>query len=291
MEKLIIGCGYLGLRVANAWIAAGHQVAALTRSETRAKLLSNHGIRPIVGDICQPASLTGLPAAETIVFAVGYDRTSGYSQQAVYVDGLKNVLDRMAATTRRLIYISSTSVYGQSGGEWVDETSECHPQQPGGECCLAAERIVSAYFPDSGARERPDSSATILRFAGIYGPGRLLSRIESLRAGEPLAGRGDAWLNLIHVDDGVRAVLASDVLGQPSQTFLVTDNLPIQRSEYYGRLADLCGAPPPQFNPAVAASRGSGGINKRCRNQRMSEVLKVDLQYPTINEGLPQAIG
>lgn len=291
MQKMIVGCGYLGLRVAAAWIAAGHQVAALTRSATRAKDLADLGIKPVIGDICQPESLKALPAAETVLFAVGYDKSSGYSQQAVYVDGLKHVLDVVAARTRRLIYISSSSVYGQSAGEWVDESSECQPMQPGGQCCLAAEQLVRAYFPDSNSHERRDCSANVLRFSGIYGPGRLLSRVESLRAGEPLTGRGDAWLNLIHVDDGVRAVLATELLGEPGQTYLVSDNLPIHRADYYGRLAVLCGAPPPRFNPSVAATRGSGGINKRCRNQRMTDVLKVDLQYPTVNEGLPQAIG
>lgn len=291
MGKLIVGCGYLGLRVATAWIAAGNRVAALTRSAERAKQFANAGIQPIVGDICRPETLKSLPTAETVLFAVGYDRSSGYSQQAVYVDGLKNVLDCVASRTNRLIYISSSSVYGQSAGEWVDETSECQPVQPGGQCCLAAEKLVWTYFPDSNSQPVGDRSANVLRLSGIYGPGRLLSRVESLRAGEPLTGRGDAWLNLIHVDDGVRAVLAAERLGQPGQTYLISDNLPIQRAEYYGQLAALCGAPAPRFNPEVAASRGSGGINKRCRNQRMTDVLKVDLQYPTINEGLPQAIG
>ena len=294
MHKLIIGCGYLGHRVARAWVADGHSVSALTRSTTRAAELSQEGIRPIVGDICDPSTLAGLPAADTVVFAVGYDRSSGHSQQAVAVDGLRNVLRIIASRTGRLISISSSSVYGQSGGEWVDESTPCHPVQPGGECCLAAEWLVHSFFDtpsDSQGEPGRTLRANVLRLSGIYGPGRLLSRVESLRAGEPLAGRGDAWLNLIHVDDAVLAVCACEERGQPGQTYLVSDDQPIRRAEYYGLLAELSGAPPPRFNPESAPARGSGGINKRCLNRRMSEELKVVLTYPTINEGLPQSLG
>ena len=307
MRKLIVGCGYLGRRVARAWISDGHSVSALTRSSVRAAELSGDGIRPIVGDICDPSTLAELPAADTVLFAVGYDRSSGHSQQAVYVDGLRNVLQTIACRTGRLIYVSSSSVYGQSAGEWVDESSPCRPVQPGGEYCLAAERLVTSYFnttketfepaaptidPAAAVEANPgrNSSANVLRLSGIYGPGRLLSRVESLRVGEPLSGRGEAWLNLIHVDDAVRAVRACEELGQPGRTYLVSDDLPIRRAEYYGLLAELSGAPPPRFNPDSAPARGSGGINKRCLNRRIREELGVVLAYPTINEGLPQSL-
>ena len=292
MQKLIVGCGYLGLRVAQAWLADGHNVSALTRSAMRAAELSRAGIRPIVGDICEPATLDGLPAADTVLFAVGYDRSSGRSQQAVYVDGLRNVLQTIVSRTNRLIYISSSSVYGQSDGEWVDENSECCPVQARGECCLAAEELVHAFFNKGAAIQSGRSScANVLRLSGIYGPGRLLSRMESLRAGETLAGRGDAWLNLIHVDDAVSAVRACEARGQPDLTYLVTDDQPILRAEYYALLARLAGAPPPRFNPESAPGRGSGGINKRCRNRRIKEELNLVLAYPTINEGVPHALG
>ena len=286
MDKLIVGCGYLGRRVAKAWMATGHKVTALTRSTTRAKDWTGEGIHPVIGDICEPTTLTTLPAVETVLFAVGYDRTSGRTQQAVYVDGLKNLLQVLAGRTKRFIYISSSSVYGQSAGEWVDETSDCQPVQSGGECCLLAEQLVHSAFPTDPSAV----SANVLRLSGIYGPGRLLSRVESLRAGEPLSGRGDAWLNLIHVDDAVRAVLACDERGQPGQTYLVSDDRPISRAEYYGRLAELANCPPPRFNPESLPSRGSGGLNKRCRNTRLREELRVDLQFPTINEGLPHSL-
>lgn len=297
MDKMIVGCGYLGRRVARSWLSDGHRVWALTRSATHAEQLASLGIEPIIGDICRPGTLANLPAVDTVLFAVGYDRESENSQREVYVDGLRSVLEVVAGNPRkcqRFLYISSSSVYGQSAGEWVDESSECRPAQPGGVCCFDAEQLVLKSFERSPAE--PASvhlvpSANILRLSGIYGPDRLLSRVSALRAGEPIAGRGDAWLNLIHVDDAVLAVRACEESGQPNQIYLVSDDAPVRREEYYGMLARLTGSPIPTFNPAATASRGSGGINKRCSNRRIREELNLALNYPTITAGLPHAIG
>ena len=291
MSKLVIGCGYLGRRVAAAWLLAGQEVAALTRSTANAEELSQIGIWPVVGDICEPTTLAELPAAETVLFAVGFDRTSGRSQHEVYVDGLRNVLNQVASRCERFLYISSSSVYGQSAGEWVDETSSCEPAQPGGQCCLAAEVLVREFFPSSNQTAVTMRFANVLRLSGIYGPSRLLSRIESLRAGEPLSGQGEAWLNLIHVDDAVAAVLACEQRGQPSETYLITDDQPIRREEYYSQLARLVAAPPPVFANDQPAKRGSGGLNKRCSNRKARAELGLALAYPTIIAGLPHALG
>lgn len=284
-RKLIVGCGYLGRRVAQAWLARGDEVVALTRSESHAADFLQCGIDPILGDICNDSLV--LPESDTVLFAVGYDKSSGRSQRGVAVDGLKRVLRSLAGRVRRFIYISSTSVYGQADGEWIDESTECQPVQPGGQICLEAESIVQATYR---ASDKSQAHAVILRLSGIYGPGRLLSRIESLRAGETIAGRGDAWLNLIHVDDAVAAILASEQQSQPGQVFLVTDDQPIRREEYYGLLAQLAGASPPVFEANIP-HRGSNGLNKRCSNRRMRTELGVVLRYPTINAGLIHALG
>lgn len=285
MQKLIIGCGYLGCRVADSWIAQGDQVHALTRSADRAAELSRRGICPIIGDLCELESLPDLPAVETVLFAVGYDKASGRSRQQVQLMGLQNVLERVAGANR-VVYISSSSVYGQSAGEWVDETSDCQPVQPGGISCLEAERWLLSAIPGS----RRIAQANVLRLSGIYGPNRLLSRIDMLRAGVALAGTGTEWLNLIHVDDATAAVIACERRGIGGQTYLVSDDLPISRAEYYGLLASLVEAPPPRFDPTSSLSRGSGGINKRCSNRRLREELQVALQFPTISAGLPHAL-
>src|SRR5207302_4243129 len=140
-----------------------------------------------------PASLTELPEVDTLFYAVGLDRNSGHSQQEVYVGGLENVLNQMAGKVRRFLHISSTSVYGQAAGAWVDDSSECQPESENGKVCIDAELLLKSKVP----------AANVLRLAGIYGPGRLVARIEALRAVLVLEGNPDAWLNMIHVDDAV----------------------------------------------------------------------------------------
>jgi nucleoside-diphosphate-sugar epimerase len=297
-RKLIIGCGYLGRRVARRWIGANATVFALTRSAERARAFRESGIEAVIGDVTDPASLTTLPEMDTILYAVGLDRESGKSQRDVYVGGLDNVLDRVTGKVRRFLYVSSTSVYGQSAGEWVDESSECRPESENGKVCLEAEQLLQSRIPD----------ANILRLAGIYGPGRLAARIAALRAGLVLEGSPDAWLNLIHVDDAVAAILACEGRGAPGKTYLVCDDRPIRRLEYYQLLASLIGAPPPRSGVLPPSGRGGQGgsgemvspapksepqpanLNKRCSNRRLHDELRVTLHYPTVRIGLPMAL-
>src|SRR5665213_3277715 len=234
-RRLIIGCGYLGRRVAHIWVAQGDVVFALTRSSANAEALRQFGITPIVGDVTDSASLAVLPKVDTLLYAVGLDRRTGHSQRDVYVGGLDNLLPQIAGKVRRLLYVSSTSVYGQNSGEWVDETSDCRPESANGQVCLDAERLLQQKLPE----------ANVLRLAGIYGPGRLVARIEALRAGQSPEGNPDAWLNLIHVDDAAAAVLACERRGKPGATYLVCDDHPCRRREYYSLLAAMIGAPAP----------------------------------------------
>lgn len=280
LSKLIIGCGYLGLRVARRWVAQGDAVFALTRSPDRAGKLRDAGIEPIVGDVTDAATLAGLPAVDTLLYAVGLDRAAGKSQREVYVGGLKNVAARLAGKVRRWISISSTSVYGQTDGEWVDESSECRPEAENGKVCLDAETVLRAAVP----------AANILRLAGIYGPGRLVARLAALRAGIVLEGNPEAWLNLIHVDDAVASIIACERRGTPGSTYLVCDDRPCRRREYYALLANLIGAPAPRV-PEPALSPGEPiSLNKRCSNRRLHAELQVAFRYPTIEIGLPQAL-
>ncbi len=292
MRRLIVGCGYLGERVARAWLKFGDDVLALTRSRTHAEEMHALGIQPIVGDVTDLTSIRDavrdLPDIDTVLYAVGFDRDAGKSKREVYVDGLENVLKGLSGRVGRICYISSTSVYGQSGGEVVDEDSECNPSSENGRICTDAERKVWQYYPaDSSAGER---GASVLRLAGIYGPGRLLARVESLRSGEPLSGNPEAWLNLIHVDDAVAAVLASEQLGRLGSTYLVSDDRPVQRRVYYDLLARLISAPQPTFVDAEPNSAESRQLNKRCCNRRIRDELGVELVYPNIEVGIPHAL-
>ena len=291
MRRLIIGCGYLGQRVAERWKSAGDDVWVLTRSAARAEELEKQGLLPVVGDVALPESLTKLPDVDTVLWAVGWDRSSGLSQRDVYVGGLQNVLQQIAGRCSRLITISSTSVNGQSDGEWIDESSPCQPLQPNGQTCLEAENMVRGW--QSGS-DRP-SVATVLRLSGIYGPGRLLSRAAALQNGEPLAGNPDAWLNLIHVDDAAAVVVKCAAHQELPPLLLVSDNEPVLRREYYSALAELVGAPPPRFadedtSTSIASGTRTVGLNKRCRNALARETLDWTPRFPTYREGLRQAV-
>jgi nucleoside-diphosphate-sugar epimerase len=268
---LIVGCGYLGRIVARLWVRDGRHVSALTRS--RASDLRALGIEPIIGDVTDPASLR-LPGADTVLYAVGLDRSAGKSMREVYVGGLAHVLDALP-TPRRFVYVSSTSVYGQTAGEWVDEDAPTEPAEENGRIVLEAERLLRQRLPD----------VVILRFAGIYGPGRLIKR-TALERGEPLATDPDKVINLIHVEDGARAVVAAVERGRPGATYNVADDQPAFRREFYTVMAELLGAPTPRFEPDAR-----GGTHRRVSNQRLKDELGVELRYPDFRAGLRQALG
>lgn len=279
MKKLIFGCGYLGSRVARLWLEQGQTVHAVTRDEGRAAEFRAGGIQPFVGDITTPSSLAGLPAAETVLFAVGFDRSSGRSIHDVYVAGLEAALAALPPTVERFLYISSTGVYAQRDGAWVDEASPCRPTRDGGRACLAAEQVLQAH--PLGAR------AVILRMAGIYGPDRI-PRARDIAQGTPLTSPAEGYLNLIHVEDAAGVVLQAEARARPPRLYLVSDGHPVVRRDYYQQLARLLGAPPPSFttpsadSPAAARAESS----KRISNARLVRELAPTFRYPSYREGL-----
>ena len=134
-----------------------------------------------------------------MLFAIGADRQDPQSSRAVYGDGFRNVLAALPTRTRRMIYISSTGVYGQADSRWVDEDTVCRPERASGVACLAAERSAGGFALVA--------ASVVLRLGGLYGPGRIPSR-RDLLAGRPMAVPVAGYLNLIHVDDAARAVVA-----------------------------------------------------------------------------------
>jgi nucleoside-diphosphate-sugar epimerase len=164
----------------------------------------------------------------------------------------------------------------------VDEESETRPITEAGQIALEAEHVL---------REHREFQSVILRLTGLYGPDRLLRRVDQLRSGEPIAGNGNAWLNLIHVDDAAGAVLsAADRLMRgvlKPKTYLVSDDRPVRRCEYFEQLAQLTGTVPPRFDPS-APSRITG-VGKRCRNHAAKRELGLSLAFPTYADGLEDA--
>jgi nucleoside-diphosphate-sugar epimerase len=285
--KLVVGCGYLGSRVAGLWHARGERVAVVTRSGNRASEFQRAGYLPVVADVTEAASLDGvrkLGEIDTVLYAVGYDRAAGRTRREVYVDGLGELLDALPSSVKRFMYISTTGVYGQTDGSWIDQDSPCQPASEGGRVCLEAESLLR--------RHSIAARAIILRMAGLYGSGRIPRR-EELIAGKPLTADPDGWLNLIHVEDAASVVLAVETQVEPPHTFLVSDGKPVVRREYYAEAARLLGAPPPVF--AREEDRGPsdtrGNTDKRVNNARLIIEIGYQLRFPTYKQGLAASIG
>ena len=119
--------------------------------------IASRGIEPVVADVLKPDSMRGLPAAERIFYCVGFDRSAGMPMRTVYVDGLQNVLDALPRTVARFVYASSTGVYGQVDGEWVDEDSPTCPHHESGKVCLEAEERIRVGPKRMSVRRRPSS--------------------------------------------------------------------------------------------------------------------------------------
>jgi nucleoside-diphosphate-sugar epimerase len=277
--KLVFGCGYLGLRVARRWRARGDVVLAVTRSNRRADEFARLGLSPLRADVTDPASLADLPIAQTVLFAVGHDRSAGKSIRQVFVEGLRNVLAALPPETGRVIYISSTGVYGQCDGEWVDESSPCRPEREGGRACLEAELSL---------REHPlGQRAVILRMGGLYGPRRIPRRRE-LEEGLPIAAPEHGYLNLIHVEDAADIVLAAEAESPAPAIYNVTDGHPVLRGEYFREAARVVGAPTPQFTPPPEDSPSAqrAASDKRVSNRALVAQFHPRFQFPTYRDGL-----
>lgn len=287
MTKLIFGCGYLGGRVVQRWRATGEDVVIATRSLKRHHEFVRAGYRATVCDVTKPETLTGMPVAETVLFAVGYDRAAGRSITDVYTGGMRNVLNALPQGTGRFIYISTTGVYGPARGDWVDEDTPPDPQRAGGRASLAAEQELAAH--------PAGRNGVVLRLAGIYGPGRV-PFLSELRAGVPIEVPRTGYLNLIHVDDAANVVLAADQHtaraalrpAEQPQIYCVSDGHPVTRRVFYAEAARLSKSPPPRFvepDPNSARAERARG-NRRVRNDKMLADLKMKLAYPDYRVGL-----
>jgi nucleoside-diphosphate-sugar epimerase len=285
VSTLIVGCGYLGQRLGALLRAGGEPVWGTVRSPGRAEELTRSGIEPVIADVLHPESLRRLPRADRVFYCVGFDRSAGAAIRAVFVDGFQHVLDSLSDSVQRLVYASSTGVYGQTGGEWVDEGSPTCAQHESGEVILEAEGRLRAW---AEARARP---AIVLRFAGLYGPGRIVRR-ALLERGEPIPGDPERFLNLIHIEDAARVAAAALEALEPDRIYLVGDDRPVTRREYYSLAARCLRAAEPRFAPPQpgSAEAARDATSKRIANRRMKHGLGITLLYPDISTGIPAAL-
>lgn len=292
---LVIGAGYLGRRVAaRVATASKSPIYATTRSRSRFFELANAGLVPLKFDWTDSGSFAGLPwdTVENVLVAVSYDRNSRQDRHSSQVGGLVNLLRRLPPQVR-VCYISTTGVYHQTDGRWVNETSPTHPTRLGGKVHLAAEQQLHAL--------RPRDPWIVLRLAGIYGPGRV-PRAADVLAGRPIRSSADGFLNLIHVEDAVEATLASwrqmadwgtnPPVGMQSRLFTVADDRPVVRRDFYGEIARQAGVAAPEFLPpaADAPERMRSDSNKRVDNRKLKRELLPKLRFPDYRYGLADVL-
>jgi nucleoside-diphosphate-sugar epimerase len=280
---LIAGCGYVGTALAIRLRDAGHAVAGVTRRAAGAPA----GVAAVAADLTDAASvsraLDASGAPDAVVYAAAADAGTDEAYRRIYVDGLRNVVAALHATGARpaaLLFTSSTAVYAQDDGAWVDETSATAPRDFRGARMLEAEAVLAG----SGL------PAASLRLGGIYGPGRtrLVASVRDgsarIRPGAPRFG------NRIHRDDaaGALAHIAERALAghAPASVYLGVDDEPADDAEVLRWIAGRLGvAEPPVREPTAAAGRADrAATSKRCSNARL-RATGYRFAFPTFREG------
>lgn len=267
----VFGLGYSGLEIARLARAAGWRVAGTVTGAEKAERLAAEGIEAHLFDGTAPLATSALEEPSHVLCTVA-PGTAGDPVLRAGAAGLRGA--------RWLGYLSTTGVYGDHGGEWVDETTPPRPDQPRSVSRLAAERAWQAM------------GATIFRLPGIYGPGR--SAIDRVKAGTALRiDKPGQVFSRIHVEDIAAAVLAATAHPSRGAIFNVADDLPASNGEVIAYACKLLGLPVPPVLPwdevaptMSAMARSFYAENRRVRNDRLKRELGVTLRHPTYREGL-----
>ncbi len=289
-RALILGCGYVGLRLARVLASNGVSVMGTTRERERFAEVEAAGAQPARAEVMEPATLRPLAEWEPhVVFDLVRPQKIDTDRYTVW--GTRNIAAAFAARPlEALVYLSSTAVYGRRGGEWTDEDTPVNPSSPLGQARVESERIYLDLFEERGVPVR------ICRAPGIYGPGRTLrQRLES--GAYSRVDDESQWVSRIHVDDLVEGLIAAWRVGQPGGVYLLCDDEPVTGREYAELTANLLTLPVPpplpredirhELSRSVFERRVGA---RRCSNRRMREELRVELRYPTVREGVPAAL-
>jgi nucleoside-diphosphate-sugar epimerase len=285
---LIIGCGDVALRLVPLVQPRYRIIYGLTRDGERRAALRASGVRPILGDLDRPATLTSLPGlAHDVVHCAPPPPAGSTDTRTAH---LVAALARGGSLPQQLVYISTSGVYGDASGALVDETFPLAPQTPRAQRRADAERRLRKWGARSGVR------VTILRAPGIYATERLpLARLE--RRTPALRPEDDAYVNHIHADDLARCVAAA-LRRALNRTYNAADDTPLKMGDYFDLVADRFGLPRPVRIPREEARRvieptlySFMNESRRLVNERMKRELRVALQYPSVHEGIAAARG
>jgi nucleoside-diphosphate-sugar epimerase len=268
----ILGCGYVGTSIGAELVRVGDDVVGTTTSDARAGELEAVGIRHFSLNMSERGRLAELLSDRDTVFltiAAGHQRTD---YREIYCESAEHLASALKGSqVSRLIYTSSTGVYHQQDGGWVDEDSPTEPVDKSHQALLDTERLL-LEVPQV---DEIDSSlsVSIVRLGGIYGPGRDLRARILRNAGKRREG-GDAYVNLIQLDDIV-AALGGLINEQHQGVLNLCHDTPVQRRELYDRVILAAKADPIQW-----ASPDSPKLGKRVRNHRIKELLSLELRHP-----------
>ena len=286
MHVTVLGCGYVGTELARQLLDAGHEVTAVRRSEAGVATLRNAGIDARRADVTDPSTLADLPGTDAVVFAASSGGRGADAAREVFVRGLENAVTEYAEradSPERLVYTSSTGVYGDHGGEWVGEETTVEATTEKTAVLVDAERV---------ARDADAFDATVVRFAGLYGPDRY--RLERYLEGPVVEG----YLNMLHRDDAAGVLRFALETGVDVPVLLAVDDEPVSKPAFATWLADQCGVDRPAVETVAerlarrdlsAAAERRLRTSKRCSNRRLRN-LGYDFAFPTFRAGYRPAI-
>jgi nucleoside-diphosphate-sugar epimerase len=263
---LIVGCGYVGKALATEYLAYGYEVFALQRNP-----VDIPGVKNLISDVTE-VLLNNIPIFDTVFYLVSAGQSSDEAYEKAYVKGINHLLKQLPThSNTRVIYISSTGVFAQQQGEWVDENSETLPTDFSGKRLLEGEKLVK----NSGF------SHVIVRLGGIYGEGRTRI-IEQVKNHEARLTPTPCYTNRIHLDDcvGILSFLAKHP--SPPSLVLGVDCKPVLYNELLLWLANQLSLPEPLLGEIPTRLQKS---NKRCKNQALT-ALGYEYHYSDYQVGL-----